>query len=75
MQQLIKQGKKRDCKLIIRENDWPISSTVRTPLWIALCDQHQVGKTMLEGFYWEMCNQVRIEEIINQFTDGFCWDL
>lgn len=63
VQQLIKQGKKREIKLMIRENDWPLSSTIRSQLWPALCEQHRIGKNMLDGFYWEMVNQVCIDII------------
>lgn len=59
VQSLLQAGKKRDVKLLIRENAWPINSTVRAQLWPALCSQHQVGKSMLDGFYWDMVNQVR----------------
>ncbi|CRL00387.1 CLUMA_CG013655, isoform A [Clunio marinus] len=55
---LIQQGKKREVKLLIRENAWPVNSTVRAQLWPALCAQHHHGKGMLEGFYWDMVNQV-----------------
>lgn len=58
IQTLLSQGKKREVKLIIRENSWPINSTIRSQLWPALCSQHQVGKSMLDGFYWDMVNQV-----------------
>ncbi|XP_037902983.1 GTPase-activating protein skywalker isoform X2 [Hermetia illucens] len=55
---LIQQGRKREVKLAIRENAWPVNSPIRSQLWPALCAQHQVGKGMLEGFYWDMVNQV-----------------
>lgn len=58
IQTLLSQGKKRDVKLAIRENSWPINSTIRSQLWPALCGQHQIGKNMLDGFYWDMVNQV-----------------
>lgn len=58
IQTLLSQAKKRDVKLAIRENSWPINSTIRAQLWPALCSQHQVGKSMLDGFYWDMVNQV-----------------
>ncbi|KAG5674568.1 hypothetical protein PVAND_004522 [Polypedilum vanderplanki] len=54
---LIQQGKKREVKLIIRENAWPVNATIRSQLWPALCSQHQQGKNMLDGFYWDMVNQ------------------
>lgn len=55
---LIQQGKKREVKLIIRENAWPVNATIRSQLWPALCAQHHQGKEMLDGFYWDMVNQV-----------------
>ncbi|XP_055683580.1 GTPase-activating protein skywalker isoform X2 [Lutzomyia longipalpis] len=58
VQQLIQQGKKREVKTTIRENSWPINSPIRSQLWPALCSQHQNGKSMLDGFYWDMVNQV-----------------
>lgn len=58
VQALISQGKKRELKLLLRENAWPINSTIRAQLWPAICSQHQVGKSMLEGYYWDMVNQV-----------------
>ncbi|XP_045485836.1 GTPase-activating protein skywalker isoform X3 [Pieris rapae] len=58
IQPLIQQSRKRDLKLIIRENSWPINSPIRASLWPALCRQHQHGKSMLDGFYWDMVTQV-----------------
>lgn len=58
VQSLIQQGKKREAKLALRENSWPTNSPIRSQLWPALCTQHHVGKTMLDGFYWDMVNQV-----------------
>ncbi|CAH0700853.1 unnamed protein product [Spodoptera exigua] len=58
IQPLIQQGRKRELKLLIRENSWPINSPVRASLWPALCRQHQHGKSMLDGFYWDMVTQV-----------------
>ncbi|XP_045535351.1 GTPase-activating protein skywalker isoform X3 [Papilio machaon] len=58
VQPLLQQGRKRDLKLVIRENSWPINSPVRAALWPALCRQHQHGKSMLDGFYWDMVTQV-----------------
>lgn len=57
IQTLLSQGKKREVKLLIRDNAWPINSTIRSQLWPAVCSQHQVGKSMLEGYYWDMVNQ------------------
>ncbi|XP_058815097.1 GTPase-activating protein skywalker isoform X5 [Topomyia yanbarensis] len=58
VQSLIQQGKKREAKLVLRENSWPTNSSIRSQLWPALCSQHHVGKSMLDGFYWDMVNQV-----------------
>lgn len=58
VQQTLQQGKKREVKLIIRENNWPINSSIRSQLWPILCAQHHVGNSMLDGFYWDMVNQV-----------------
>uniref|UniRef100_A0A336LWN7 CSON004065 protein n=1 Tax=Culicoides sonorensis TaxID=179676 RepID=A0A336LWN7_CULSO len=58
VQQTLQQGKKREVKLMIRENNWPIHSSIRSQLWPVLCAQHQIGKSMLDGFYWDMVNQV-----------------
>ncbi|VVC93189.1 unnamed protein product [Leptidea sinapis] len=57
---LIQQARKRELKLIIRENSWPINSPIRASLWPALCKQHQHGKSMLDGFYWDMVTQVSV---------------
>ncbi|XP_045458872.1 GTPase-activating protein skywalker [Melitaea cinxia] len=58
LQPLIQQARKRELKLLIRENSWPINSPIRASLWPALCRQHQHGKSMLDGFYWDMVTQV-----------------
>ncbi|CAH2988479.1 unnamed protein product [Chilo suppressalis] len=58
IQPLLQQGRKRELKVLIRENSWPINSPVRASLWPALCRQHQHGKSMLDGFYWDMVTQV-----------------
>lgn len=58
IQPLIQLARKRDLKVLIRENSWPINSPVRASLWPALCRQHQHGKSMLDGFYWDMVTQV-----------------
>lgn len=62
IQTLLSQGKKREVKLLIRDNAWPINSTIRSQLWPAVCSQHQVGKSMLEGYYWDMVNQASTNE-------------
>ncbi|XP_026488792.1 GTPase-activating protein skywalker isoform X2 [Vanessa tameamea] len=58
LQPILQQGRKRELKLLIRENSWPINSPIRASLWPALCRQHQHGKSMLDGFYWDMVTQV-----------------
>ncbi|XP_076232100.1 GTPase-activating protein skywalker isoform X1 [Calliopsis andreniformis] len=55
---LLQAGRKREVKLIIRENAWPLNNGIRAQLWPALCAQHAQGKNMLDGFYWDMVNQV-----------------
>lgn len=55
---LLQAGRKREAKLIIRENAWPLNNGIRAQLWPALCNQHAHGKNMLDGFYWDMVNQV-----------------
>lgn len=66
VQALLSQGKKREVKLLLRDNAWPINSTIRAQLWPTICSQHQVGKSMLEGYYWDMVNQVWDCIIINE---------
>jgi len=56
---LMQQGKKREVKLLIRENAWPVNATVRAQLWPALCAQHHHEKSMLDGYYWDQVNTVR----------------
>ncbi|XP_071454255.1 GTPase-activating protein skywalker isoform X1 [Hetaerina americana] len=58
LQALIQAGKKRELKQIIRENSWPINSSIRKQLWPLLCQQHAQDKTVLEGFYWDMVKQI-----------------
>lgn len=67
VQTLLTQGKKRELKLLLRENAWPMNSTIRAQLWPAICSQHQVGKSMLEGYYWDMVNQVRMKTFSQRF--------
>ncbi|XP_046415000.1 GTPase-activating protein skywalker isoform X5 [Neodiprion pinetum] len=55
---LLQSGRKREVKLIIRDNAWPLNNGIRAQLWPALCNQHTHGKNMLDGFYWDMVNQV-----------------
>lgn len=55
---LLQAGRKREVKLILRENAWPVDHGIRGQLWPALCQQHAHGKSMLDGFYWDMVNQI-----------------
>lgn len=55
---LLQSGRKREVKQIIRNNAWPINSTIRSQLWPVLCQQHAHDKSILEGFYWDMVNQI-----------------
>lgn len=55
---LLQTGKKQEVKMILRENAWPLNNRIREHLWPALCYQHANGKNMLEGFYWDLVNQV-----------------
>lgn len=68
VQTLLQQGRTRDAKLLIRENPWPTNSSVRAHLWPALCRQHQHGKSMLDGFYWDMVNQVSTFNTIHSYS-------
>lgn len=58
VQALLQQERKRDLKLILRENAWTVNSPVRRQLWQLLCGQHHHGNSMLDGFYWDMVTQV-----------------
>lgn len=59
---LLQQGRKQDLKQLLRNNAWPVNSSIRAQLWPLLCTQHQASKSnigsMDDGFYWEMVNQV-----------------
>lgn len=58
VQTLLQQDKKRDLKLLLRENSWPVNHSCRKQLWKLLCGQHHHGDSMLDGFYWDMVTQV-----------------
>lgn len=55
---LLQASRKREIKLILRENAWPLNNGIRAQLWPALCNQHALGKSMMDGFYWDMVSQV-----------------
>lgn len=63
VKQLIQQGKKREVKLIIRENAWPVNATIRSQLWPELCAQHQTNKDPLSLTYWESVNTVSCPDV------------
>ncbi|KAG8225146.1 hypothetical protein J437_LFUL006170 [Ladona fulva] len=58
VQALIQTGKKKEVKQVIRENSWPVNSSIRKQLWPLLCHQHAQDKTVLEGFYWDVVKQI-----------------
>ncbi|XP_034936893.1 GTPase-activating protein skywalker isoform X3 [Chelonus insularis] len=59
---LLQAGRKREVKLILRENAWPLNNGIRAQLWPALCQQHAHGKSIFtkaeDGFYWGMVTTV-----------------
>ncbi|XP_063244570.1 GTPase-activating protein skywalker isoform X4 [Bacillus rossius redtenbacheri] len=55
---LAQAGRGKELKQAVRENAWPINSTVRSQLWPVLCRQHAHDKNLQEGFYWDMVNQL-----------------
>ncbi|KYN28421.1 TBC1 domain family member 24 [Trachymyrmex cornetzi] len=44
---LLQASRKREAKLIIRENAWPLNNGIRTQLWPALCDQQLPEKSIM----------------------------
>lgn len=58
VQTLLQQDRKRDLKILLRENAWSANNPIRTQLWRLLCGQHHHGNSMLDGFYWDMVTQV-----------------
>ena len=58
IQVLIQGNRKRDVKQAIRENAWPVNTSIRAQLWPALCQQHVHNKSIQEGFYWDMVNSL-----------------
>lgn len=57
---LLQQGHKQDVKQILRNNPWPVNSSIRKELWPLLCKHQQNSKSSnyMDGFYWDMVNQV-----------------
>ncbi|XP_073987003.1 GTPase-activating protein skywalker isoform X2 [Rhodnius prolixus] len=55
---LLKSGRKREVKTILRENCWPTNSTLRAQLWPLLCHQHSPDKSVQDGYYWDLVNQI-----------------
>ncbi|XP_074106601.1 GTPase-activating protein skywalker isoform X6 [Cotesia typhae] len=55
---LIQANRKREVKIILRENAWPLNNGIRAHLWPALCQQHTSAKNIFtkaeDGFYWAM---------------------
>lgn len=55
---LIQSNRKREVKIILRENAWPLNNGIRAHLWPALCQQHTSAKNIFtkaeDGFYWAM---------------------
>ncbi|CAG2061096.1 unnamed protein product, partial [Timema podura] len=58
LQTLAQTGRKRELKAAVRDNAWPVNSPVRPQLWPLLCRQHANDKSLQEGFYWDMVNQL-----------------
>ncbi|XP_014251748.1 TBC1 domain family member 24 isoform X2 [Cimex lectularius] len=54
---LLQNGKRREVKLAIRENSWPLNSKVRSQLWPLLAHQHVIEKSIDPSFYWDLVNQ------------------
>lgn len=58
VESLLQQDRKRDLKIVLRENAWTVNNPIRKQLWQTLCGQHHPGNSMLDGFYWDMVTQV-----------------